>query len=144
MLVAILASLLGAAVLTGSVPLLRWLKTIRHERLFIRGRPAYPGLKALPSLGDRLLTLEGGQVTMSDSLAEHTNTLAHLRHQVNYLVQELSSNGGDSFRDHIEQMTAQAAIDAARARSAASAAAVMDKKLAEHFDLEVSELETGE
>ena len=140
MLVAILASLLGAAVLTGSVPLLRWLKTIRHERLFVRGRPAYPGLKALPSLGDRLLTLEGGQVTMSDSLAEHSRTLAHLRKQLNYIVQELSHNGGDSFRDQVESLAAETR----RAHTAAATAAAMDRKLAEHFKIEVSELETGE
>ena len=95
------------------------------------GRPAIPGL---PSVVQK----------HTEQLGSITTTLAEHGSQLQYLVTELSHNGGSSFRDHVERDAGTAAAEAtkaselaAEAHKAANRAAAVDNALAQHFGVEV-------
>ena len=93
-----------------------------HEDILIHGRPASPGVPGVAPLGDRMTNLETGQVALKLIADEHTTALAKQGDDISYIVKELSANGGDSFRDHVEASANAAALAAADAKAAATTA----------------------
>ncbi len=100
------------------------------------GRPAIPPLPAIVlDLADKVELLGIARNDLRRTADEHTRTLADHGQKLNLIIRELTTDDGDSFRDHVEAAAEKASVAAGEAHVAADRAAGLDQQLADHFGL---------
>ena len=110
-----------------------------NEELLIHGRPAAPGVPEVKPLGDRLSTLEQSMKGVTTTVTGQTAILKSHGSMLRQIVDELGhgTNGHKTFRDTVEEAAGDARTNAGNAAQAATRAALIDQKLAEHFEVEL-------
>jgi hypothetical protein len=74
-------------------------RTWKAARRLMKGEEEVPGFTATKPLGTRLLTLEVGQKKQGHDIEDIKTTLGEQNVKLDYVVSELSTNGGTSTKD---------------------------------------------